>query len=372
MNTEKIPILDLSPQIEELFKPTMERLEAVIRSGNYINGQEVAAFEKEAAQYLGATGSVGVASGTDAMTLALRALGVGAGDEVITTPFSFFATAESIHQVGALPVFVDIDEKTYNINIEKISAAITSRTRAILPVHLYGRAAPMEAIMTLAKKHNLFVVEDCAQSFGARIHGKRVGTFGDCGAYSFFPSKNLGAMGDGGLVVARDAKVEKEIRALKSHGSHKKYYNETVGYNSRLDEIQAALLRIRLPLLDKWNQGRVRVAQRYNERFASLANSRILTPEIGKEGEHVFHQYTIRIAGLREQVKSALSEQGIQTMIYYPIPIHRLPLYGEQFPEGSFPVSEKAATEVLSLPIWPSMKESVQDRVVEAVAKALK
>jgi dTDP-4-amino-4,6-dideoxygalactose transaminase len=380
----KVPLLDLKPQYNSIKTEIHDAIDRVLESGAFIMGPDVKLFEEEAARYLGVKHAIGVNSGTDALVIGLRALGLGAGDEVITTPFSFFATAESISNVGAKPVFVDIDAESFNIDPRLIEAAITPKTKAIMPVHLYGRAANMTAIMEIAAKHGLKVVEDCAQSFGARymgdcnscadscsdtlrasLTGKQTGTMGDVGAYSFFPSKNLGAYGDGGLIVTNDDGIAELARMLRTHGSRKKYHNELLGYNSRLDTLQAAILRVKLPYIDKWNEGRRRVAQTYRELLGSVSG--IITPEV--VGGHVFHQYTIRVlGGKRDELAKALNDVGIGTMIYYPIPQDRLPVYLGQYPVLA--VSESLTGEVLSLPIWPELDAEVQDRVVKALSVA--
>jgi len=355
----RIPILDLSPEIEELWDDLMAAITRVLRSGQFILGPEVEAFEREVAEYLGVKHAIGLNSGTDALVIGLRALGVGPGDEVITTPFTFFATAEAISLVGATPVFVDIDPKTFNIDPNLIPAAITPRTKAILPVHLYGRPAEMDAILAIAEEHGLKVLEDCAQAFGAAYQGKKVGTLGHAGAFSFFPSKNLGAYGDGGLLVTNDDGVAELARMLRAHGSKRKYYNEMVGYNSRLDALQAAILRVKLPHVDRWNEKRRQVAERYNQLLAGTPG--LILPEVS-EG-HVFHQYTVRIlGGKRDRVQQALAEAGIGTMIYYPVPIHRLLIYGH--PEGTFLEAENASKEALSLPMHPALQSGDIHRVV--------
>ena len=330
ISTPPVPVLDLSPEIESLWDEFNEAFERVLRSGRFIMGPEVKAFETEAAEYLGVKHAVGVNSGTVALLIALRALGVGPGDEVITTPFSFFATAESISIVGATPVFADVEAESFNIDPEVIEAKITPRTKALLPVHLYGNPAAMTQIMALARKHDLVVVEDCAQSFGARYYGtapaggnrsvavaegKHAGTIGHAGAYSFFPSKNLGAFGDGGLIVTGDDEMAALAAMLRTHGAKKKYHNEVLGYNSRLDALQAAMLRVKLPHIDEFNEGRRRVARTYNALLAEVPG--IIPPKL-TEG-HVFHQYTIRVLeGKRERVRERLAEEEISTMVYYP------------------------------------------------------
>jgi len=366
--TLKIPILDLQPQILAHWDELNAAFQRVLRSGQFILGPEEKAFERECAAYLGVEHAIGLNSGTDALFIALRALNIGEGDEVITTPFSFFATAEAITHVGATPVFVDIQENSFNIDPEKVKAAITPRTKAIIPVHLFGRPCAIDALTGIAAKANIPIVEDCAQSFGARISGSAMGSRGHFGCYSFFPTKNLNAFGDGGLIATNDAHLAELARMLRMHGSRKKYYNEMAGYNSRLDEIQAAMLRIKLPHLDSWNESRVRVAVAYGDRLAGLAG--VQAPEV-VDG-HVFHQYTIRIrSGRRDAVHAFLANEGIGTMIYYPVPIHRLKFYQEAYADTQCPVAEQAAGEVLSLPIWPEMSIETVDRVVDILKRAL-
>ena len=357
-----IPILDLSPEIEALGDEIMEAIQRVLRSGQFILGPEVAAFEEEVAATLGTRHAVGLNSGTDALVIGLRALGVGPGDEVIVPSFTFFATAEAVSVLGATPVFVDVELDTYNLDVAHVEAAVTERTKAVIPVHLFGRPAAMDALQAVADRLGLAILEDCAQSFGATLGGRRTGTLGQAGAFSFFPTKNLGAYGDGGLLVTDDDALAETARTLRTHGSRKKYHNETVGYNSRLDAIQAAVLRVKLPHVDAYNEGRRRVAARYTDALQGVDG--LVTPEI--VGGHVVHQYTVRVlGGRRDAVRAALAERGIGAMVYYPVPCHRLPIYDA--PAGSLPVSEQLADEVLSLPIWPQMEADVQDAVVRAL-----
>lgn len=375
-----IPFLDLSEQIDELWDDIHTAVDRVLRSGQFVLGPEVTAFEQETAAYLGVKHAIGVNSGTDALIIGLRALGIGPGDEVITTPFSFFATAESISIVGAKPVFVDIDPATFNINPELIEAAITECTRAIMPVHLYGLPAAMTKIMALAAKYNLKVIEDCAQSFGARylgacggcdeacsdgaeaIVGQQTGSIGDIGAFSFYPTKNLGAFGDGGLITTNHDDVAELCRMLRSHGERRRYHNEMLGYNSRLDALQAAILRVKLPYIDTWNAQRREVAARYSEALADLEGLR--TPAL--HPSHIFHQYTVRLAiGQRDAVQRHLSAQGISTIVYYPLGQDQLPVYAGQY--AALPVSRRLAQEVLSLPIWPGLSLVSHLQVVTAL-----
>jgi dTDP-4-amino-4,6-dideoxygalactose transaminase len=381
MSDQKIPILDLSPQYQSLKPEIYAAIDRVLESGQFIMGPDVKQFEQEVATYLGVKHAIAVNSGTDALVIGLRAMGIGSGDEVITTPFSFFATAESISSVGATPIFVDIDPKTFNIDPAKIKDKITSRTKAIMPVHLYGNPAAMTQIMGIAQAHGLKVIEDCAQSFGARyagtcsgcdgacsetlrstITGKMTGTIGDVGAYSFFPSKNLGAYGDGGLIATNDDAIADLARMLRVHGAKKKYHNEIIGYNSRLDTLQAAILRVKLPHIDEWNSGRRRVASLYTDLLANIPE--VVAPEV--VSGHVFHQYTIRIVkDDRDKVASDLSAKGISTMIYYPIPQDRLPIYAGKYPVN--PISDQLGTQVLSLPIWPELEESNIQKIVDCL-----
>ena len=377
----KIPILDLKPQYQQIQSEVQSALNEVLASGQFIMGEAVKNFEQEVAQYLGVKYAIGVSSGTDALVIGLRALGIGPGDEVITTPFSFFATAESISNVRAKPIFADINPKSFNINFQEIIAKITTQTKAIMPVHLYGQPAAMSQILEIAKDHNLKVIEDCAQSFGARYYGdcpdydshcsesirqnilgKYTGTMGDIGAYSFFPSKNLGAYGDGGLIVTDDPEIAELAQMLRVHGAKKKYHNEILGYNSRLDSLQAAILRVKLKYLEEWNQGRRQVAQWYDQQLGHLPE--VIPPRI-TEG-HVFHQYTIRVLnGKRDKLAQFLAEQGIGTMVYYPVPQDCLPIYRGQYPPNPF--SLVLAQEVLSLPIWPEMEFSTLEIIVSQI-----
>ncbi|BDU71219.1 DegT/DnrJ/EryC1/StrS family aminotransferase [Mesoterricola silvestris] len=371
MSTQtRIPSLDLSGPVEALWPELTGATERVLRSAHYILGPEVAAFEREAAGFLGTRHAVACNSGTDALVLALRALGIGPGDEVITTPFTFFATPEAISNVGAQPVFVDIDPETFNLDPRLIDAAVTPRTRALLPVHLFGLPCEMAGVLGAAARHGLRVVEDCAQSFGARYHGKAAGTMGHAGCFSFFPTKNLSGFGDGGLVATDDEELAQGARMLRVHGSRKKYHNEKVGCNSRLDELQAALLRVKLPRVEAWNGARVRAARMYQDLLAG--EERLVLPGIC-DG-HVFNQYTVRVrrgAPDRDRVKARLLEEGIETNVYYPVPCHRLPVYGRSHAGVVCPRAERAAAEVLSLPFWPNMDGEVQAHVASTLRRIL-
>ncbi|MNS30483.1 UDP-2-acetamido-2-deoxy-3-oxo-D-glucuronate aminotransferase [compost metagenome] len=363
-----IPILDLSPEVEFLLPDLMRAVEAVLRSGEYIMGPNVKALETEVAEYLRVKHAIGVNSGTDALVIALRALGVGPGDEVITTPFTFFATAEAVSILGATPVFVDIDPLTYNLDPFRVEEAITLRTKAIIPVHLYGQAVDMDPLLSLASAYGLKVLEDVAQGMGGEYKGDRLGTIGQMGALSFFPSKNLGAFGDGGMIVTNDDHLADTARMLRVHGARKKYHNEVVGYNSRLDELQAAMLRVKLPYLEVANEGRREVARRYNDMLARLPG--LVTPYEANYCRHVYHQYTVRVLdNQRDALQQALTDAGIATMIYYPVPVHKLPLYRDR--DERLILAEEAQAQVLSLPIWPTMPVETQRRVVEAIAAAM-
>lgn len=385
MSQNQVPILDLKPQYQSIKAEIQAAVNRVLESGQFILGQEVSQFEEAAAAYLGVKHTIGVNSGTDALMIGLRALGVGPGDEVITTPFSFFATAESISNVGAKPVFVDIEAASFNLDPNQVRAQITDRTKAILPVHLFGNPAPMAQLLEIAEAHQLKVLEDCAQAFGAvyqgdcvgcegqcrdtvrdRLIGQQAGAMGNVGAFSFFPTKNLGAYGDAGLISTNDDAIAEAARKLRVHGGLKRYHNEMLGYNSRLDAIQAAILGVKLPYVDKWNQQRRQAADTYNRLLANVPG--IITPAV--TAGHVFHQYTLRILdSKRDAIKAYLAEQGIGAMVYYPIPQDRLPVYAGQFPRYS--VSEQVAAEVLSLPIWPEIDESTQARVVATIKDAI-
>ena len=362
------PLLDLQPQIQHLWADLNQAFQRVLRSGHFILGPEERAFEEECANYLGAKHAIGLNSGTDALYIALRALGIGPGDEVITTPFTFFATAEAISHVGATPVFVDIEEASFNLDPIRLLAAVTPRTKAVIPVHLFGRPCDLARIQAVTERHGLALIEDCAQSFGAALDGKMTGVRGVFGCYSFFPTKNLNAFGDGGLLVTQDDALAATARMLRVHGSRKKYFNETVGYNSRLDELQAAMLRVKLPHIDIWNAGRRHAAQRYQALLGGIEG--LVLPEL-VDG-HVFHQYTVRIqGGRRDKVQAGLQQDGISTMVYYPVPCHKLKLYQETHASIACPIAEAMSAEVLSLPIWPELTEDIQQRVASSIRRWL-
>jgi dTDP-4-amino-4,6-dideoxygalactose transaminase len=364
----RIPVLDLAPEIEELWDELNAAIQRVLRGGHFILGPDVAAFEAEAARYLGVRHAVGLNSGTDALLIGLEALGVGPGDEVVTSPFTFFATAEAILRLGAVPVFADIDPATFNLDPAGAAVRVTERTRALLPVHLYGHAADMGPLRELARRHGLKVLEDVAQAMGGEHGGRRLGALGDAGALSFFPSKTLGACGDAGLLATDDDAVAERARMLQAHGARRKYHNESLGYNSRLDTIQAAILRVKLPRLEAFIAGRRAAAARYHELLAGLEG--IGLPSEAPGVRHAWHQYTVRIAGgRRDAVKDHLAAAEIDTMVYYPVPVHRLPACAGL--SGPLPVSERLAGEVLSLPLWPQIRPETQERVAAALRAAL-
>ncbi len=362
-----VPLLDLGPEIDLLWDELSSGVLEVMRSGHFILGPNVSAFEEEVAEWLGVRHAIGVNSGTDALVIALRALGVGEGDEVITSPFTFFATAESISLLGAKPVFADVERESLNLDPLEVERALSPRTRAILPVHLFGQPADMDGIRELAASAGVPVLEDAAQAFGAAYGETRVGALGDAAAFSFFPTKNLGAYGDGGLITTDSDEVARLSRMLRVHGSVDKYRNEILGYNSRLDEMQAAVLRVKFRRIEAFNDGRRQAARRYARLLADLP---LVTMPGELEGRrHVFHQYTIRIGdGRRDRVQAALRDEGIASMIYYPLALHQLPVYADR--KERHPVSEAACGEVLSLPIWPQITEDVQERVVTAIVRA--
>jgi dTDP-4-amino-4,6-dideoxygalactose transaminase len=390
----KVPLLDLKAQYLAL-KPELDAAIAeVMDSQHFILGPKVKDCEEAIATYSGCSFAVGVSSGTDALLICLMAEEIGPGDEVITTPYTFFATAGSIARVGARPVFVDIDPATYNIDVSKIEAKITPRTRAILPVHLYGQMAEMDVILSLATRYDLVIIEDAAQAIGAEYKGRRAGSFGDYGCFSFFPSKNLGAAGDGGMVVTNDLARAEKLRRLRAHGSQPKYYHKVIGGNFRLDALQAALVSRKLKYLDSWTSARQRNAARYDRLFAEaglavFGSSRhgrhasgfphgvgiaglnggaptLLLPSVVSD-RHIFNQYVIRVAG-RDQLKATLEANGVATEIYYPVPMHLQECFGYLgYTEGSFPESENAARETLALPIFPELTCEQARYVVEIV-----
>jgi dTDP-4-amino-4,6-dideoxygalactose transaminase len=372
-----IPILNLTRQYELLKDQINDALIRVAASGHYILGPEVKAFEAEMAEYLGVRNVIGCANGTDALFLALKALRVGKNHEVITSPFSYMATSESIVRAGATPVFVDIDPDTMNFDVNKLEAAATLRTKAILPVHIFGQSANMSEVRRFATAHQLSIIEDCAQAIGADYMGHKVGTIGDIGCFSFFPSKNLGCLGDGGMCTTDNDELAERLRMLRVHGSRLRYYHEEAGLNSRLDEIQAAVLRIKLRHIDEWNHARQAVANRYDELLKPLAEY-VRTPYRHSDGQHVFHQYTLQLQGqdsakLRAEVQKKLQDAGVQSMIYYPVPLYRQQTHADlNLNPAAFPVCERISDQVFSLPMFPEITADEQEQVVKALAQVLK
>lgn len=357
-----IPILDLKQQYAAIQDEINTAIQGVLESTQFVLGPAVSKLERRVAAYCERQHGVGVASGTDALRLSLAALAIGPGHEVITTPFTFVATANSISHSGAKPVFVDIEPGTYNLDPAAVEAAITPCTKAIMPVHLYGQSAEMDTIMDVAECHGLKVIEDCAQAIGARYKGKRLGSIGHIGCLSFFPSKNLGAYGDAGMVVTNDRELAVKIDVLRRQGGQKKYYHEVLGFNSRLDTLQAAILNVKLNYLEQWNEGRRTVAHRYNDLLSDVP---VVTPYESPDSHHVYHQYTIR-SSRRDQLAAHLKDHGVSTMIYYPIPLHRQQLYAEM-EALRFPNAERAGTEVLSLPIFPELALRDQEFIADVI-----
>jgi dTDP-4-amino-4,6-dideoxygalactose transaminase len=352
----KVPLLDLKAQYASLREEMTPALNAVIESQHFINGPEVKELEERVAEYCDAEAAVGVSSGTDALIVALMALGIGPRDEVITTPYTFFATAGSIWRVGAKPVFVDIEPDSFNIDPNRIEAAITERTRALMPVHLFGQTAEMDAIAEIASRHDLPVIEDAAQAIGARYRGRSAGSMGMIGCFSFFPSKNLGGFGDGGMVTTQDPKLGQRLLQCRNHGSSPKYYHAWVGGNFRLDTLQAAALLVKLRHLDAWHAARRGNAARYNELLAGVEG--VVTPVVAAHNESIYNQYVIRVPERRDACQKFLTEQEIGTAIYYPLSLHEQECFGELgHRRGDFPESERAADETLALPIHPELTD---------------
>jgi len=366
----QFPFLDLQTQFASMRSEIMQAVTGVLESQKCVLGPEVDAFEREVGAYIGSKFAVSCASGSDALLLALMAYEIGPGDEVITTPFTFVATAGSIARLGARTVFVDIDPVTYNLDPTKLDKAITPRTRAIMPVHLFGLSADMDAILAVANAHKLPVVEDAAQAIGARYKQSQVGTFGAFGCFSFFPSKNLGAAGDGGLITTNDLGLADRLKILRGHGSRERYYYEILGTNSRLDSIQAAILRVKLRHLDAWAEGRRRNAETYKQLFAERGLlDRVTIPTQPADAYHVYNQYTIRVPQ-RDELKAHLAASGIPSEIYYPLALHMQRAFTNLgYKEGDFPHSEAAGREVLSLPIYPELKPEQLEAVVNAIAQ---
>lgn len=363
----KIPLIDLKAGYLSLKDEIDTSVTSVLSSGNYILGPNVQALEKEIAQYCGTKFAVSVANGTDALVLCLDAYGIGPGDEVITSPYSFFATAEAISRVGAIPIFVDIDEASYNIDYKKIESNITKRTKAIIPVHLFGQPAPMDNIMELANRYNLIVIEDACQAIGASYRGRKTGALGHAACFSFFPTKNLGGYGDGGMITTNNEELAGRIRMLRAHGSSKKYYNSEIGYNSRLDEIQAAILRVKLKHLDSFNEARRTKAERYKNLLQGLG---FKFPEADSEAVHVYHLYILGHPKRAEIIKGLESRQ-IGYGIYYPVPLHQQEAYKQLYSDISLPFVEAASKETFAIPLFPEMSDEQQTFVATELRKII-
>lgn len=387
-----IPLVDLKAQYKLVEEKAGKAVMEVLSSANYIMGKEVLEFEKEFAEYIGVKHAISVGNGTDALVLALMAAGVGKGDEVITTPFTFFSTAESISSVGAIPVFVDVEKETYNIDPLKIEEKITKKTKAIMPVHIFGQAAKMDQIMAIAKNYNLKVIEDAAQAVGSEYKGEKTGSIGDVGCFSFFPTKNLGCAGDGGIITTSDDNIATILRALRTHGSGEngqkaynllnniteeiktseghndtvynplKYYNYLIGFNTRLDAVQAAILRVKLPKIDEWNEKRRGNAKEYDEKLKDTA---LTLPVSIPESKSVYNMYVIQ-AENREEIINKLKDKGISTGVYYPVPIHLQKAYTElEYKEGDMPVAEYLSHRTFAIPIFPELSSEQKEYIIE-------
>lgn len=379
-----IPPFNLTHQYKLLSDEVGAAVLEVLASGGYIGGPAVQQFEQAFASYIGTTDCIGCNSGTDALYLALRACNIGPGDEVITTPFTFVATAETISAVGATSVFVDIEPDTFNLDLNQVEAAITPRTKAVIPVHLFGRPVDMTRLMALAQTHHLWVIEDCAQATGATWAGQKVGSIGHVGCFSFYPTKNLGACGDGGAITTNDATLAAKLRMLRDHGQQQRYRYEAIGVNSRLDAIQATILHIKLRYLDRWNAQRQAIADRYHQLLSPLPG--IALPSAPNGGTSSWNQYTIRVLPraeqpldqsldtepIRDRVRQQLQQQGVGSMIYYPIPLHLQPAYATLgYTVGQLPVAEAVANQVLSLPMFPELSAMEQEQVAYALKESL-
>lgn len=362
----KVPLLDLQAQNATLKTEILKAMDTVIESNHFIMGPQVETFEKQVAEYLGVKHAIGISSGTDALVAALMAIDLRPGDEVITTPFTFFATAGSIARLNATPVFVDIEPDTFNIDPELIEKAVTKKTRAILPVHLFGQSADMDPILKIARKHDLKVIEDAAQAIGTKYKGRKVGGIGEIGCFSFYPTKNLGGFGDSGLITTNDDHLAARSRLMRAHGMEPRYYHKCIGGNFRLDTLQAAVLSVKLPHLETWHEGRRKNAAFYNKALAGLP---IVPPTVRPDNDSIYNQYTIRVPdGQREALRQHLTHAGVGTDIYYPVPLHVQECFaylgGKQ---GDFPASEAAAREVLSIPIYPELKQEQTQYVADTI-----
>lgn len=362
-----IPMVNLKAQYAEIQDEIVAGFSDTLDNCAFILGPNVQAFEKEAASYLGVKHAIGCASGTDALHLALLAAGIGPGDEVITSAFTFIATAEAIKYVGATPVFVDIDPSTFNITPDNILKAITPKTKAVMPVHLFGQPADLPAIKAICEKHGLKLIEDCAQSFGATVNNQQTGSFGDAAGFSFFPSKNLGCFGDGGLVTTNHDETAAKIKQFRNHGSDVRYYHDVIGYNSRLDELQAVVLRAKLKRIDQYNAARRHAAHLYSKLLADLP---LTTPYEDGVGVHVYHQYTL-LCDRRDEVMQALQQQQIASAVYYPVPLHKQNVFKEECAAVSLPVTEFVASRCFSLPICSNLADETVRQIVDVIRKVL-
>ncbi|TAF07597.1 MAG: DegT/DnrJ/EryC1/StrS family aminotransferase [Nostocales cyanobacterium] len=378
-SVNSVPAFDIKQQYASIETEVSSAVLEVLSSGRYIGGPAVEGFEQKFAAYHGVSECVACNSGTDALYLALRALEIGAGDEVITTPFTFFATTEVITAVGATPVFVDIDATTFNLDVTQIAAAITPKTKAIMPVHLFGLPVDMTALMAIAQSHNLAVIEDCAQATGATWGEQKVGSIGHIGCFSFYPTKNLGGCGDGGAITTNDSAIAAKLRVLREHGSKVRYIHEEIGVNSRLDAIQAVILQIKLRYLDTWNKQRQQIAAYYYQYLSQIPG--IIPPQELLGGVGVWNQYTIRVSSedrngasskYRDWVRTQLQEKEVSTMLYYPRPLHLQPVYENLgYQPGQLPISEQACHQVISLPMFPELTQEQQDKVIYALKDCL-
>ncbi len=370
-----VPQFDLKVQYRGIHKAIEEAMLRVVSSGQVVLGSEVKALEEEVARYCGAAAAVGCASGTDALLLALKALDIGPGDDVIVPPFTFFATAAAVCRAGARPVFADIDPDTFNIDPHQVESKITERTRAIIPVHLFGQCADMEPLWAISERHNLSIIEDAAQAMGSEYQGKRTGTLGALCCLSFYPTKNLGAYGDAGMVVTSDHEWAAKVACLRVHGMEPKYYHKHMGWNSRIDALQAAILRVKLPWLERWLDGRIAIARRYDALIAEHHLSDFLIrPVVAPRRRHTFNQYVVRVPdGLRDSLLQHFRSDGIGCDIYYPLPLHLQEVFAHLgYHHGDFPASEQACREVLALPMYPELSYEQQKRVIQSCAAFLR
>ena len=359
-------MVDLQTQYQNLKQEIDRAVIDTMESGQFILGPAVDEFEKEAAEYLGSTHAVAVASSASALRLALLAAGIAPGDEVITPTFTFIATAEAIRHIGATPVFVDIDSSTFNINPQLIEEAITPRTKAVIPAHLFGQPADLTTITAICDKHNLLMIEDCAQSFGATINGKKTGTIGVAGCFSFFPDKNLGCYGDGGLIVCASGEMAERLRSLRNHGAREPYHHEEISFKNRLDEIQAAILRVKLKYIDEFNKARRSIAKLYSDLLWDV----VQVPIVDGNGLHIYHQYTV-LTNHRDHIIKKLTQAGIASAIYYPVPLHKQTIYSDAYSDILLPVAEHIANRCLSLPIYPEMPQESARLVAKTISEAM-